>query len=171
MSVFSRRLSDLSKEWKNIIKLSPRCTGGTCWFSNFANVSVACTYHLLKCHTEKFLYDQAKKSPANLWAPRCFLRLDIFDVCSLLTEYCDKFVLNMKAPKIHRDIVKLGVFSGQLFIAGALVGYYCRALVFWNLTTPKQVLKNIWWWRDVRHCGRLFYMGVQYFKDVFGPRR
>lgn len=80
-------------------------------------------------------YDQAKKISANLWKSHWRLRLDMFDVRSLLAVACGVFDMKVNASNIHHDSNGCGVFSGRLFGARKTVGYYYGTFAYSKLTT------------------------------------
>lgn len=88
------------------------------------------------------LYDKANLVPANLWTPRGRLRLDMFDIRSLLVVDCGAFNALPNASNTTHDSVGCGVLFGRPFSAGELVRYYYRTLVYSNLTTQNQVQKT-----------------------------
>lgn len=77
--------------------------------------------------------------PANLLTPRRCSRLDMFDVRSEMVVDCGSFSLKVIASNIFDDNFGCGVFSGRLFGAGEIVGYYNETLVYAKCTTQTQV--------------------------------
>lgn len=66
----------------------------------------------------------------------------MFNVRSPLAVDCSAFAVRAKASNIQHDCVGCCVFSGRLFGAIEIVGYYNGTLIYSNLTTQKSVHKS-----------------------------
>lgn len=60
------------------------------------------------------MYDQAKRSPANLSTTRCRLRLEMFDTRFLQAVGSGASSMRVKASIMEHESVGSGEFSGQL---------------------------------------------------------
>lgn len=66
----------------------------------------------------------------------------MFDICSLLVVDCGVFGVTVKAFNISRGRVVHDMFSGRLFGAREVVGYYYQLLVYSNVSMQKPAGKT-----------------------------